>query len=138
MEDEFSSILDMCGGDNIKAEKAIIVLDEFDKLGTQKLDIKKDLINVFLKVLEGGNFPINRQLKQTRTFNTLMSSKVALGTFTDAFIKDKAIGFNSSVINDEIFDEKLLVKKGYFTNELLTRFQHFIPYKELSEEDKKK
>jgi ATP-dependent Clp protease ATP-binding subunit ClpA len=138
LEDEFASILDSCNGNSSKAEKAILVFDEFDKLGTQKLDIKKDLINVFLKALEGGRFPINRQLRETRVFNTLMSSKVALGTFTDAFNKSKTIGFNSVTIEDEKFDEKLLVKKGYFSNELLSRFQHFVPYKDLTEEDKKR
>jgi hypothetical protein len=138
MEDEFATLLDMCGGDNSKAEKAIIVFDEFDKLGEAKLDIKKDLIYIFLKALEGGNFPINRQLKQTRTFNTLMSSKIALGTFTEAFKRVNTIGFHSNETEEEIFDEKLLVKKGYFTNELLSRFQHFIPYQELTDEDKKR
>ena len=101
------------------------------------LDIKSSLVNIFLKVLEGSSFPINRQMKATRIYNTLMSSKVCLGTFVEAYKKDKNIGFNSSEV-EEIFDKDLLVKKGYFTNELLTRFIHFVPYGDLTMDDKKR
>ena len=137
VEDEFASLIDACGGDISKAEKAIIVFDEFDKLGMDGLDIKSSLVNIFLKVLEGSSFPINRQMKATRIYNTLMSSKVCLGTFVEAYKKDKSIGFNSSEV-EEIFDKDLLVKKGYFTNELLTRFIHFVPYGDLTMDDKKR
>ena len=113
VEDEFASLIDACGGDISKAEKAIIVFDEFDKLGMDGLDIKSSLVNIFLKVLEGSSFPINRQMKATRIYNTLMSSKVCLGTFVEAYKKDKSIGFNSSEV-EEIFDKDLLVKRMWF------------------------
>lgn len=114
--------------------------DEFDKIGVDKLDTKTSLVNIFLKALEGGRFPIARQMKETQIYNTGMASKICLGTFQEAFKKETApIGFgNKASLEEEQFDKSLLVKKGYFSSELLTRFQHFIPYKNLSEEDKKK
>lgn len=139
LEDEFESLIDECKGDIKLAEKAILIFDEFDKIGVDKLDTKTSLINIFLKALEGGRFPISRQMKQTKIYNTGMASKVCLGTFQEAFKKEKAlIGFGLEAPAEEQFDKNLLVNKGYFTSELLTRFQHFIPYKNLSDEDKKK
>ena len=139
LEDEFESLIDECNGDIKLAEKAILIFDEFDKIGVDKLDTKTSLINIFLKALEGGRFPISRQMKATKIYNTGMASKVCLGTFQEAFKKEKApIGFGSLVPEEEHFDKNLLVNKGYFTSELLTRFQHFIPYKNLSDEDKKR
>ncbi len=137
IEDEFSTLIEECKGDIKLAEKAIIVFDEFDKLGIDSLETKTSLTNIFLKVLEGGRFPIVRQMKQTQIYNTTMSSKVCLGTFTEAYKKDKAtIGFDSKETVQEQFDKNLLVKKGYFSSELLTRFNHFIPYQNLTDEDK--
>lgn len=142
VEDEFSGLIDSCEGDIAQAEKAILVFDEFDKLGKDGLDIKSSLVNVFLKILEGGRFPINRQLRQTRVYNTTMATKIALGTFEEArdVKKNNPIGFTSQS-NDNIiytFNKDTLIENGYFSKELLTRFQHFIPYGYLTEEDKKK
>ncbi len=140
LEDEFEALINECKGNMKLAEKAILVFDEFDKIGVDKLDTKTSLVNIFLKALEGGRFPISRQLKETKIYNTDMASKICLGTFQEAFKKETApIGFgNNASLEEEQFDKSLLVKKGYFSSELLTRFQHFIPYKNLSEEDKKK
>lgn len=140
LEDEFEALISECNGNMKLAEKAILVFDEFDKIGVDKLDTKTSLVNIFLKALEGGRFPISRQMKETQIYNTGMASKICLGTFQEAFKKETApIGFgNKASIEEEQFDKSLLVKKGYFSSELLTRFHHFIPYKNLSEEDKKK
>lgn len=140
LEDEFEALISECNGNMKLAEKAILVFDEFDKIGVDKLDTKTSLVNIFLKALEGGRFPIARQMKETQIYNTGMASKICLGTFQEAFKKETApIGFgNKASLEEEQFDKSLLVKKGYFSSELLTRFQHFIPYKNLSEEDKKK
>lgn len=140
LEDEFEALISECKGNMKLAEKAILVFDEFDKIGVDKLDTKTSLVNIFLKALEGGRFPISRQMKETQIYNTGMASKICLGTFQEAFKKETVpIGFgNNAPLEEEQFDKTLLVKKGYFTSELLTRFQHFIPYKNLSEEDKKK
>ena len=140
LEDEFEALISECKGNMKLAEKAILVFDEFDKIGVDKLDTKTSLVNIFLKALEGGRFPISRQMKETQIYNTGMASKICLGTFQEAFKKEAApIGFgNNFPHEEEQFDKTLLVKKGYFSAELLTRFQHFIPYKNLSEEDKKK
>ena len=140
LEDEFEALINECKGNMKLAEKAILVFDEFDKIGVDKLDTKTSLVNIFLKALEGGRFPISRQLKETKIYNTGMASKICLGTFQEAFKKETSpIGFgNNASLEEEQFDKSLLVKKGYFSSELLTRFQHFIPYKNLSEEDKKK
>lgn len=140
LEDEFEALISECNGNMKLAEKAILVFDEFDKIGVDELDTKTSLVNIFLKALEGGRFPISRQMKETQIYNTGMASKICLGTFQEAFKKETApIGFgNNASLEEEQFDKSLLVKKGYFSSELLTRFQHFIPYKNLSEEDKKK
>ena len=139
IEDEFSALIDECKGDMNKAEKAILVFDEFDKIGIDSLDIKATLVNVFLKALEGASFPINRQMRARQVYNTTLASKVCLGAFTEAYKKEKAtIGFDSSSPKTSVFDKDLLIQKGYFTNELLTRIQHFIPYTDITDEDKLK
>lgn len=139
IEDEFDMIIDSCNGNVKKAEKSILVFDEFDKIGVDELDIKKTLVNIFLKIFEGTSFPIVRENRPNQIFNTLMSTKIGLGTFVEAYKKEKnSIGFGKLDSSEEHFDKELLVKKGYFSQELLTRFQHFIPYKDLSEEDKRR
>lgn len=139
VEDEFSALIDGCGGDVKKAEKAILAFDEFDKIGIDGLDIKQSLINVFLKVLEGGRFPINRQMRERQIYNTGMASKACLGTFEQAFRKEKKMGFRADSSEPEIvFDKNLIVSRGYFTKELLSRIEHFIPYGEISDENKKR
>ena len=137
IQDELSSIIDSCNDDMSRAEKSIIVFDEFDKIAKDNLDVKSSMMNEFLKVLEGATISINRQMRAPKTFNTTMSSKICLGAFSDAYKTDKIlIGFDSKTPKQESFDRNLLITKGYFSNELLTRFQHIIPYKNLSDEDK--
>ena len=122
-----------------KTEYGIVFFDEFDKIGVDSLDIKATLVNIFLKAIEGASFPINRQMRARQVYNTTLASKVCLGAFTEAYKKEKAtIGFDSSSPKTEIFDKDLLIQKGYFTNELLTRIQHFIPYTDITDEDKLK
>jgi ATP-dependent protease Clp ATPase subunit len=67
-----------------------------------------------------------------------MSSKIALGTFAEAYKRNNRVGYATELAQEEVFDKNLLVNRGYFSQELLTRFQHFITYSELSEEDKKR
>lgn len=139
IEDELASIIDACDGDVEKAERAIIVLDEFDKLAQATLDIKESTKDILLKVLEGASFPINRQFKTTKYFDTTMSSKICLGSFPEAYKREKTLGFvQEGVEKQTTFDHDLLISKGYFSKELLSRIDHFIPYGDLTDEDKKK
>ena len=57
LEDEFEALISECNGNMKLAEKAILVFDEFDKIGVDKLDTKTSLVNIFLKALEGGKIP---------------------------------------------------------------------------------
>ena len=139
IEDEFATLIESCKGDISKAEKAILIFDEFDKLGTDSLDIKETLVNIFLKAFEGASFPINRERQPRMVYNTTLASKICLGTFTEAYKQEKnTIGFDSSAPKQAIFDQNLIVSKGYFSKELLSRIHHFIPYEDISEEDKLK
>lgn len=139
IEDIFEGLIEECKNDIEKAQKSILVFDEFDKLGKNHLDTKESVVDIFLKLLDGSDFVITRQLKATKVFNTSMASKIGLGAFSEAYTtKPKLMGFGAEAAPDPVFDKKLLVESGYFSKELLDRFRHFIPYKDLTEEDKKR
>lgn len=80
------SLLDETGGDLEAAEKGIIVLDEFDKLGNankeKSLEIKEAVQQDLLTYLSGGKFNIEYNGKQIE-FDTSRLTFIGLGAFTD-------------------------------------------------------
>ena len=140
LEDVLYSLIVMCNGDLNKAQKAMVVFDEFDKIGNVGTDIKEDLKQIMLKFIEGGEFQINRQQKDY-TFDTFMLSKVFLGAFSDVFTASKkSIGFASTEVakTTGTFDIQKLYESTAFSRELITRIPHIIPYYELSNDIKRK
>ena len=139
IEDELYKLIRMCNGDLQKAQRGIIVFDEFDKIGNVGTDIKEDLKQIMLKFIEGGEFPIERQ--QAYDFDTRMLSKNFLGAFSEVFTSSKnTMGFaaNSVAQTTGTFDIKKLYESTAFSRELITRIPHIKPYYELPKETKKR
>ena len=140
VEDVLYSLISANGFREELYNRAIIVFDEFDKLGKDSLDEKVTLTNIFLKLIEGGDFPISKEYKSYKV-NTRMLNKVFLGAFTEAFEgkKTRQMGFASTEPVDkkeERFSEQKLIDSGYFDRELLTRISYYFPYYELDDDTK--
>ena len=137
LEDVLYRLIAIANGDQQKAEKGIIVFDEFDKISNVGTDIKEDLKQIMLKFIEGGEFQIDRQ-HQSYNFDTRMVSKIFLGAFTEAFKSKKSIGFGAQTEDKTTFDINHLYETTQFSRELITRIPHVIPYYELPNDIKKK
>jgi ATP-dependent protease Clp ATPase subunit len=138
IEDELFSLISANGFRPELYNRCILVFDEFDKLGKDSLEEKITLTHIFLKLIEGGTFPINKQYKDYKV-NTRMFNKVFLGAFTDAFSgKDKQMGFGTVREKKEAekFSLQKLIDSGYFDRELLTRINYYFPYYELDDDTK--
>lgn len=137
LEKHFASLISACNGDIELAQKAMLVFDEFDKLNRAKSDYKEVLKDIFLKVIEGSEFPINAVGAVEKIYNTSFASQIFLGTFEEAFdSKKRPIGFDSRDDTDEIDVMRKIIDSGYYSEELLTRITHFIPYSALDDETK--
>ena len=140
VEDVLYSLISANGFREELYNRAIIVFDEFDKLGKDSLDEKVTLTNIFLKLIEGGDFPISKEYK-TYKVNTRMLNKVFLGAFTEAFAnnKERHMGFATDTKQEKKearFSEQRLIDAGYFDRELLTRINYYFPYYELDDDTK--
>lgn len=85
LESLLITLLDRAKGDLELAQRGIIVLDEFDKLGNnnehQELAIRKGLQEELLTYLSGATFKINYEDKQVE-FDTSKITFVGMGAFT--------------------------------------------------------
>ena len=80
-----TSALKASNGDLETAQRSIIVLDEFDKLASNKqnsLEMKKAVQQQLLTYIGGGKFPIEYEGKQLE-FDTSNVTFICLGAFTD-------------------------------------------------------
>lgn len=140
IEDVIYSLIASTNHDLNKAEKGIIVFDEFDKIGSVGTELKEDLKQIMLKFIEGGEFQLDKQKEYN--FNTKMLSKVFLGSFQEVFTAaHKSMGFSTSLLKEEpnqTFDMKKFYENTQFSKELISRIPHVIPYYELSNDMKKK
>lgn len=111
--------------DQEKAEKGILVIDEFDKLaekGSQEMVSRSGVQRALLKLLDGGTLYFDGM-----TFDTSKLTIVGLGAFSD--ITDKE-NYDHITTDD-------LVKYGMM-QELIGRFSKVIKMNSLSKEDLKK
>lgn len=115
-----------------KAERGLIFLDEFDKIGKDSLDIKETVKQVFLKFIEGDTFLIEKPANDYN-FNTRMLNKTFAGAFQELFDSKKSIGFGSSK-EEILFNPSKITSGNYFGKELVTRIEHIFAYEPLSKE----
>ena len=135
--DYIDALVDKSNGDVELAKKGILVLDEFDKIATMELDTKQAVKKILLKVMEGKEIMLYRKNAGNVTFDTSRLSKVYLGAFSDIYRKDKNLGFGADLDpGDAEFSLERAYEKGYFDEETLTRIDHAIPYRDLTDEDK--
>lgn len=133
-------MVNSCNGNIKKAERAIIVLDEIDKIATtdsresvNKTDVQEEL----LKIIEGGEFDLSDGSKNNEQLmiNTSNITFILCGAFSKFLEKSKKnnIGFNSQVQEDEqtkVMAEEDLIKYG-LTPEFVGRINKLIPIKAL-------
>lgn len=135
-------LLTLTNGDVKKAERAIIVLDEFDKIayqGHNSGSISTDGVqNELLKIVEDGTFGIDLAFGERKVINTEHITFIGVGACTNLLTKkiDKHIGFNNDInpkeekvtkINPEDLIEKLGLKA-----ELVGRMGKIIKLNDLS------
>ena len=133
------------------AKKAIIVIDEIDKIGKSsgdKSDITTDGVQkALLKIIEGAELSITlRSEDDAIFFDTSNVTFIFLGAFSDMFDKkiepERHLGFNSnsnniiSKNNNKITRDDLL--KFGFVKEFLGRIPVIVQLNSLKEEDYKK
>lgn len=126
---------------NIKrAERGIVLLDEYDKIDFSDLDIKKAIRPILLSFNDGGKIVIKNEVYDI-IFNTKMTNKMYAGVFDRIYQNGHTIGFGVTDNNNPLHDDKeirqRIIDKGYFTLEELSRIPKIIPYNELSRDTKK-
>lgn len=99
-------LLTLTNGEVDKAERAIVVLDEFDKiasLGNRGNISTEGVQNELLKIVEDGTFGVEYNHGSRVVINTEHITFIGVGVCTDILTKkvDKQMGFNSN-INDKI------------------------------------
>ena len=151
-------------GDIEKANKAIVILDEIDKLKNSKLDIKEQAQNDLLALLGGSDVivELDSQRGTTCTLNTRSMTFVGCGAFTELFdpaiehekaedkldpyakmiyLKEKERQEEEQKLKEEIREKELKrIPIGYHTEEEynLIRIEKEKKLKEYEEEKQKK
>ncbi len=137
--DELRDYVIECAYDATKAQKGILILDEFDKIALTGLDIKAAARFELLKFIEGKKYTIERKGTNTPVIiDTSRIMKFFLGAFGDAIVTRNPMGFQSTPINTVEDMEKKIIDNTRFERELLSRIQYTIPYANLTPEDKKR
>ena len=129
-----------------EAEKGIIVLDEFDKLNSNGLEMKKAIQQELLNFLGGGTYIINISKNKGRSveieFDTSKLTFICLGALTnlrnDKTKNKKNIGFinenESNLKSDYTITPEDLIKFG-LEKELVGRFNTYIHTNDYSKDD---
>lgn len=94
IDDIIKAILFNANNDPEKAKRAIIILDEIDKLAigsneSSQISVQQNL----LKLLEGHTFHLKDKWDNLTKLNTQFMSLVGCGSFPSLFENDKKIGF---------------------------------------------
>lgn len=140
LEDMLKELYIKCNKDINKTERAIVFLDEIDKLadkgaGVSDVGVQKSL----LKFIEGHKYVIelDRLGREKIAIDTSMMNIAAGGAFENIVSsKDKTVGFMTD--NNQTTDKKIitpddLVKYGMI-RELIGRFGSFVQYNEVTKE----
>ena len=139
LEDLLYTLLTKSGYDIEKAQRGIIFLDEFDKLGKSSLDIKESVKDILLTYIAGGTFNIDKPSGDYE-FDTRMLNKVFAGAFGELFEEKKSpMGFGTTKDEQtQIFKPELITKADYYGKELVTRIPHIYSYKPLTREQQRR
>lgn len=113
-----SNLLTLTKGDVEKAEHAIIVLDEIDKLafkGIYSGSVSTDGVqNELLKIVEDGTFCVKCDIGHGDTIKVMMNTAnitfIGVGAFNGMLttVKSKGMGFNQDINTKEIEKEKII------------------------------
>ena len=136
LEDMLKELYIKCNKDIDKTEKAIVFLDEVDKLasrgaGVSDVGVQKAL----LSFIAGHKYVVelDRLGREKVVIDTSMMSIAAGGAFEDLVIsKDKTIGFTKGENTEENLSEAL-VKYGMI-RELIGRFGTIVKYNDVTKE----
>lgn len=140
-------LLTLTKGDISKAERAIVVLDEFDKIATRgnKGDVSTNGVqNELLKIVEDGTFGIDYNHGSRMILNTEHITFIGVGACTDILTKkvDKQMGFNSDIKDKFVTTGKInaddLVEKLGLKAELVGRMGKIIRLNDLDIDTLKK
>lgn len=140
-------LLALTNGDIGKAERAIVVLDEFDKIATNgnKGDISTiGVQNELLKIVEDGTFGINYNHGSRMVINTEHITFIGVGACTDILTKkiNKQAGFTSDIKDKVVNTDKInaddLVEKLGLKAELVGRMGKIIRLNDLDIDTLKK
>ncbi len=116
------ALLKETDGDLEAAQRGIVVLDEFDKLGNGKgdspLEIRKAVQQDLLTYMSGSKFPVEYKGK-TYDFDTSRVTFVCLGAFTD--YREKQVGNSKDATDYEMYSDDY-VKAGIM-REMVGRFK---------------
>lgn len=137
LEDYLYALITSSNEDLEKAQRGLIFLDEFDKIGHDELDIRASIKQIFLKFIEGDSFMIDKP-SADYLFNTKMLNKLFSGAFSELFEEPgNPLGFGATKKTVEFKPEKI-EKAQYFGKELITRIEHILVFEPLSRELKKR
>ena len=140
IEDVIVGLFEAANYDEKIAQRGLIFLDEFDKLNESDLDIKSAVKNILLTFTAGGKFPIDSD-RYSFTFDSSMVQKVYAGVFSRIEEKPRTVGFTSkeikSIKRNEDKLREIIMDKGYFSPEELTRISTILEYQELDRDTKK-
>lgn len=142
-DDILKDLLIMANKDIKKAEKAIVILDEFDKIGlkTGKEGViaTSSVQNELLKIVEDGTFSIELEHYGDKVLiNTKNITFIGVGACTEILTQktNKQLGFNNNIKETEIQKNKItpeeLVKELGFTTELIGRMGKVIKLNDLT------
>lgn len=130
-------MLDQSGGNLERAERGIIVLDEFDKLAgdsNSDLEMKKAVQQDLLAYIGGGKFPIEYN-GQKIEFDTSKITFICMGAFTDLRERKIAEGLDKDGFYK--MEPEDYIKEGLL-RELVGRFSLITSTQSLSREDLRK
>lgn len=138
--DILEKLLVVCNYDVEKAEGAIVVLDEFDKIATSnRSDVStKSVQQELLTLIEDGEFFVPVKDKSEVAISTKGITFIGVGSFDGITKKEKTeIGFGKSVVKEKSYNEITsndLINFGLIP-EIVGRMPIRISLKNLSRED---
>ncbi len=142
IEDVIVGLYEDADYDELKAQRGLVFLDEFDKLNETDLDLKSAVKNILLTFTAGGSFPIDND-RYTFTFDSSMTNKVYAGVFDRITQTKRDIGFGGNI--DEVktlgTEEEMrqkIIEKGYFSLEELSRISTLLGFEDLTRDTKKR
>ena len=141
VDDLLKSILRRCDNDLYKAQGAVVVLDEFDKLMLTNDTYNATVLNQLLRLIEGGEFSLEKGLSEEaqefRDISTIDTTHMlfilsgSFQVFKDAM--PAQTGFIKSEGNDDAAYETIIAESG-MPKELQGRIKDVVVMKPLTEE----